>query len=465
MSGNYFGLSSVLQKLEIPPDFTRYEEITEASTIVALDLWKQGVVQTLNELLAILRSTGESKLTVKDQGDIAFLCVPFEGICPWNDATQGGQSDSWVPVESMPIAKSILVLLPFSCSLQALVSQILTQNLRPIFRANPHPHLHTATGRKMGKPVGGHLAMQDYYEDQRWKKYPGIGSVVFWCVQNLESEAYENIWHLIIPPVMALLDDYEARYKLQGVEIVQELLRHVPKGLLRRTGVDGLLRQSLKNSLSNLQSPESPQLLRSAISASVNLTLLTTTVPPAGKPSSDRFDQLSSLLGEGIITGIWLYAEDKPVVVTATFDALPPLLEALGIGSARFLQALVPQLTHALIPRPLVDRDVQMQLSAIRVLETLMDVCKPRMKSWSETMLDGIGRCWVGLYDEEQRDATVNSEKRPKYLQGRDEVKRRLPKLCSKLIRVCPDIMQNYIPRFMEADRTLFQGLFIDVDS
>ena len=41
---------------------------------------------------------------------------------------------------------------------------------------------------------------------------------------------------------MTFLDDYEARYKLQGVTIVRELLRRVSTDLLKRTGIDGLLR-------------------------------------------------------------------------------------------------------------------------------------------------------------------------------------------------------------------------------
>lgn len=41
---------------------------------------------------------------------------------------------------------------------------------------------------------------------------------------------------------MTLLDDYEAPFKLRGVQIVQEMLDRVPKEILRRTGVDGLLR-------------------------------------------------------------------------------------------------------------------------------------------------------------------------------------------------------------------------------
>ena len=40
---------------------------------------------------------------------------------------------------------------------------------------------------------------------------------------------------------MTLLDDYEVKFKLQGVELVSEMLKNVPAELLRRTGIDGLL--------------------------------------------------------------------------------------------------------------------------------------------------------------------------------------------------------------------------------
>ncbi len=52
---------------------------------------------------------------------------------------------------------------------------------------------------------------------------------------------YERLWHLVIPPVMTLLDDYEVKYKLQGVKVVSEMLKNVPAEILRRTGIDGLL--------------------------------------------------------------------------------------------------------------------------------------------------------------------------------------------------------------------------------
>lgn len=215
------------------------------------------------------------------------------------------------------------------------------------------------------------MAMQDYYEGQLWKQHPGIANVVLWCVNALEvslnlswkeadsdistqPEAFEQMWYLIIPPVMTFLDDFDAKYKLQGVIIVRAMLPRLPKGLVKRTGVDGLIQQvfsklyrssnsfwlwqSLRTSLSHFQSPETPDLITNAICASVDLTLQTTS--PAGNENanSERFYQLCSLLGDGIVSGIWLYAEDKPTVVQATFEALPYLIKALGMGTIRFLQ-------------------------------------------------------------------------------------------------------------------------------
>jgi hypothetical protein len=74
----------------------------------------------------------------------------------------------------------------------------------------------------------------------------------------------------------------------------------------------------------------------------VDLTLQTTdpSLTNGAKPTSEQFDQLCTLLGEGIVSGIWLYAEDKPTVVHATFEAIPYVIKALGMGSIRFLQVL-----------------------------------------------------------------------------------------------------------------------------
>jgi hypothetical protein len=40
---------------------------------------------------------------------------------------------------------------------------------------------------------------------------------------------------------MALLDDFEAKYKLLGIQIVNTMLEHAPLTLLNRTGVSELI--------------------------------------------------------------------------------------------------------------------------------------------------------------------------------------------------------------------------------
>ena len=69
------------------------------------------------------------------------------------------------------------------------------------------------------------------------------------------------------------------------------------------------------------------------MSLTVKLTALTTRIG-----SQERFDALCALLGEGIITGIWVYAFDKPDALRSSLDALPEVFQALDIGCTRFLR-------------------------------------------------------------------------------------------------------------------------------
>lgn len=46
---------------------------------------------------------------------------------------------------------------------------------------------------------------------------------------------------------------------------------------------------------------------------------------------------MCGLLGEGIINGVWLYGAEKWDTILASLDALPPVINALGIGNVRYL--------------------------------------------------------------------------------------------------------------------------------
>ena len=74
-------------------------------------------------------------------------------------------------------------------------------------------------------------------------------------------------------------------------------------------------------------------MIRATVPTHLSLIELTTT-----PGSQERFDKLSHLLGEGIIGGVWFYASEDRDTILASLECLPSVVEAVGIGSSRFLK-------------------------------------------------------------------------------------------------------------------------------
>ncbi|KAJ7895953.1 hypothetical protein B0H14DRAFT_3425910 [Mycena olivaceomarginata] len=416
---------SVLASLRVPAEFNRYREIAEPDVIARLDHWKEDALRTLRELQTRVQQE-RAALTLKHQADIVAATAVFEG------------DDAWVLPDSRSLAQEILH--EYSEPPLPLVVQVLQNNVKPIFRSNPHPSINLETGRKLARPAGGPAASQDFYDTQTWKDHPGAANIVLWCVRNIQSEAYEELWHLVVPPLMALLDDYEARYKLMGVTITSTMLERVPPSVLKRTGLDSLLIASLNRSLTQLQSPETPRLLPLAVSTSLTLIRLTT---PAG--SAARFDQLCALLGDGIIGSVWPYASgDRLPALVASIDALPPVLEMLGVGCARSSSrnSCTPSRRPTPPPPPL-------QLASLRALGALVAACPDRIPAWKGTILNAVARCWVGAVESpDPEDASTST------------LKAALKAVSRALARACPSVLQDEYPRFVAADAEIFGDLF-----
>ncbi|KAJ7179500.1 hypothetical protein C8R46DRAFT_1160062 [Mycena filopes] len=390
-------LDSLLAGLRVPADFNRYNDIPERDVIARLDRWKEDALRTLQELQTrVVQERGE--LSLKQQADIISTASVFD--C---DA-------AWVTPASEAVALDILQ--SFSEPPLPLLVQILQYNLKPLFRSNPHPSINLETGRKLTRPAGGPMASQDFYDSQTLE---GVARRV---KRSAVSTAYQDLWHLVIPPLMALLDDYEARYKLIGVRITSAMLERVPSTVLKRTGVDSLLIDSLSRSLTQLQSPETPRLLPAAISTSLTLIQLMTSTG-----SVERFDQLCALLGDGIIGSIWPYASDR----------LPALLAVV-----------IAQLVHPLAPLEYEKTSVELQLSSLRALSAVINACPERIPYWKGTVLNGVARCWLSI---------VAPVKTP------DTLKQELRNVCSVLAVVCPSVLQEEYPRFIAADATIFRDL------
>jgi len=257
---------------------------------------------------------------------------------------------------------------------------------------------------------------------------------------NYFYDQYERVWPLVIPPSMTLLDDYDSYCKLQGIKVVSEMLRHAPSDLLKRTGIDGLLTSSLNTALLHLHSPLTPDIIAVCIPTYVRLIQMITT-----KGSKDRFNQISSLLADGVIGGVWTYAYNEYDALTASILALPVVIRELGIGTARYLKPLISQLCHNVAAISVQDEMLSLSIASLELLVLVIEICQARISKWSGTITDALARAWVFLSEHS--------------FSKKQEVKTALQHVSSALATAYPPVIQNEFARLLLCDKVMFQCL------
>ncbi|EIW82173.1 hypothetical protein CONPUDRAFT_143656 [Coniophora puteana RWD-64-598 SS2] len=405
--------TDILSDLRIPSEFTAYEKIAEVETLRRLEEWKaraQEALQELREMLVRLEGTDTSQEIKEGNSDdrnrsgqskrVRDDAAVIQAVAPFAEEELGVSSTPWTTPSSRAHAQAILA--PYDTLPAPLALELLTL-VKPIFAKNLHPRLHPETARALARPAGGDAATQDYFEAQEWKKCPGIGGLLAWILTRMEAEAYERAWPLVIPPMMAFIDDYEPHHKLAGVRIVARMLERVPPELLRRTGLDALLNNSLSSAFRSLHSDHTPDLLRATVP-----TLLLLTDKSTSPATETRAERLSAIIGDGLIGTVWTYAYRDPETLAAATEMVAVVVQRIGIGAARWLKAIIPQLTHALAASanvgidaglPTVPMSRLLQVASAQTLAIVVEVCAPRMGRWRYTILDGVGRCWISLED------------------------------------------------------------------
>ncbi|KAF6762465.1 hypothetical protein DFP72DRAFT_876009 [Ephemerocybe angulata] len=459
-SSHHHPLPELLQSLDIPQEFKKYDNATPQEQ-ADFQSWTQKAPSRLNDLKLALQGRYEDidievlgKVVAKVSPfayDVASLCGDDGHAAYEEERNVLGNETPWITPSSKASSPKVVYHLASSRRYPALTRVTRDSCCPLIHRAKgalvKHSFHHPKSEDHLSKEESQSIT-QDFFESegQIWKNTIGLGAIVYWCIDNIEPGTYMDVWHLIVPPVMTFLDDYQPRYKLWGLLVAQRMLRDVSPNLLKTTGIHGLL----KSILAHQDSPLSPTILRLSISQSLRLTLLTTTE-----------------------------------AIRATLDALPELIQALDIGCTRFLQSLLPQLLHPLtlpsnqgpIPgRPSLDLlQLQLQNSALRVLIPLMRVCAPRIHGWRLTILDALVRCWVTMFlqakgdsDDEDEGDVREALKPTGYLENVDverieDNQRCLAALLQTaaygLVQLCPSLAIAEYPQLLKLDPKSLGGL------
>ncbi|KAK4494397.1 hypothetical protein PRZ48_014695 [Zasmidium cellare] len=299
----------------------------------------------------------------------------------------------------------------------ALIRHFLKLTIRPLF-IKASPSTVTEQGRKVttsALPKKITMEEQDDAVKRPWKSAKDAYSLdlLRWVVGSLDEKIAAEVWPLVVPPILTLIDDWETKYKRIGTERLHSLLRATPPALLDRTGLGEVFEEALLPCLTYLP-PLTPQDDSTALLSTVYPCLLTLAhirypKDANSKPQSptatdlNRIKVLSTILRKGILHG-YTHSSENPAIVTRLFTNLVPLLDAMGIDSVAHLKYTIPMLVETLA-HPLGSGSLSMLDSAVDALKAVIRNAWPRMSAWRGEMLKGLCFCWGNVIDKPEAEA------------------------------------------------------------
>ena len=151
-------------------------------------------------------------------------------------------------------------------------------------------------------------------------------------------------WPLIIPPLLALIDDSSIKYKSKGCNFLAIFLEKCPSLLLERTGLGEVFENAVTPCLLSLPSltmePESLEMLTAAYPALISLTHVRF---PGGKYQAAKIKALDRILRNGVLKG-YAHAGEHVRIGKLLVNEMVILVKELGADSVKHFKVSSEQL-------------------------------------------------------------------------------------------------------------------------
>jgi tRNA nucleotidyltransferase (CCA-adding enzyme) len=296
----------------------------------------------------------------------------------------------------------------------ALASHFLKLTIRPLF-VKAKPDNVTEQGRKKGKPeLPAKMTSED--SDERvtkpWKSEKDRFALALlkWIVNSLEEKSTEQVWPLLVPPILTLVDDWETQYKQLGAELLHSLLRATSPTLLSRTGLGSVFEDALMPCLTYLPSltPENDSVAILAATYPALFTLIetrfptTTSTPPKDPTRLNRIKSLDTILRKGILH-TYAHCGQYPNITRVLFLNLTTLLNELGIDSVKHLQYILPMLSESLTQAAKAQQ-TDLLMATLQALQAAIFNGWPRMVEHRIEIMKGVTIAWLILVESGKGD-------------------------------------------------------------
>lgn len=148
----------------------------------------------------------------------------------------------------------------------------------------------------------------------------------------------QSNWPLIIPPLLALIDDTSIKYKIKGCNLLAIFLQRCPSLLLERTGLGEIFENAVTPCLLSLPSlteeADSLEMLKVAYPALTSLALVRF---PGGQRQAAKVKALDKILRDGVLKG-YAQAGEHVRIGKLLVNEMTVLVKELGIESIKHLK-------------------------------------------------------------------------------------------------------------------------------
>ncbi|RAL04172.1 tRNA adenylyltransferase [Aspergillus ibericus CBS 121593] len=345
------------------------------------------------------------------------------------------EADPWTTEDSR--TTSIALLERFSTdsrstpdtSFWAVLETILKERIRPLFTKTRNPAI-TAAGRKDFHPVP--LPRFDTSildpESKPWRAYDVYATTVFsWIVsqyQPTDIKRLESHFPLLVPPILALIDDETIPYKTRGCALLTHLLhpiRATQSTILQRTNLSSVFSDAIKPCLLSLPTitPEDDSIrILSVAYPALRLLFKTSylTQPPSQSTTNlnpPYQTHLANLLRENLIPSFHhistltptddqqttLASFPHPRLSTLLLTQIHDTIFDLSIHTTKYLQEIIP-LIYNTLSNPFGTAHPPLLLAGVAVTRAVILNAYPRIWAWRGEIVAAACKCWLGVEDE-----------------------------------------------------------------
>nr|CAG8511077.1 1683_t:CDS:2 [Entrophospora candida] len=287
----------------------------------------------------------------------------------------------------------------------------------------------------------------------RIEMYQASG-VLYWCVTQFKHPNLEKIMNNVISPVLMLIDDYNFKFKLRGVLLIDHLIKEISPAIIKRTGLGEVFYEALFKCLAHQLEPSDLVLLKPSFAAILNLITYT-----ESSGSESRYKKLDNIFNIFVVKGLTI-KYDKIILRQFLLQQIPFFVDELGIMTVKHLNELLKEISSSLevtLELPNIrfkDEILSLHISAAKAIEKIIVKCWPRIAHYKGLILKSIASSWCQVKHLEENDNP--------YKEKIELLKNTLHKACQLLKYACMDD-QIAFKRDVDALRKLDIKMFGDL--